>query len=86
MSTPHGKRGFFWEAWSQNKEAWLKVNAPATECSRISREFLAGERATLGERWFRQEYGCEFLETKGQLVSEEWLERIWTDRVKPLKF
>lgn len=85
MSTPHGKRGFFWEAWSGSKEEWLKINAPATECSRISREFLVGERATLGDRWFRQEYGCEFVETKGQLVSEEWLERIWTDRVPPLR-
>src|SRR5258708_2982243 len=52
MSTPYGRRGFFWETWAHGGTRWERFSVPATECPRISREFLAGERAALGERWF----------------------------------
>src|SRR5690349_14408099 len=32
----------------------------AEECPRIPREFLEEERASMGDRWFRQEYLCCF--------------------------
>ncbi len=64
MSTPWGKRGFFYEAWANGGEEWTRVLAPATECERISPEFLNGERLSMGERWFRQEYLCEFSDTE----------------------
>ena len=54
MSTPFGKRGFFYEAWI-GCEDWEKIRVPAPECSRIPAKFLAEERRTMGERWFRQE-------------------------------
>ena len=60
MSTPWGKRGFFHEAWANGGDEWTRVSAPATECERIRPEFLEGERVSMGERWFRQEYMCEF--------------------------
>jgi hypothetical protein len=72
MSTPYGKRGFFWEAWSGGEEDWERVEAPATECARISREFLDGEERTMGRRCFRQEYLCEF-EDAGASVFERRL-------------
>ena len=50
LSTPYGKRGFFWEAWDQGKEAWTRISVPATECPRISKKFLEAERLALGER------------------------------------
>ncbi len=85
MSTPFGQRGFFWEAWSgRTGEAWERVSVPATKCGRISAEFLAGERLALGERWFRQEYLCEFTEAEGARFSREMIERAFTDEVKPL--
>ena len=95
MSTPHGKRGFFWETWNresriENRKSavarWVTICAPATECTRISKRFLDEERAELGERWFRQEYLCEFLETDAQIFREDFIERAFTDRVKPLVF
>ena len=36
LSTPNGKRGFFWEEWAQGGEEWTRVMAPADECPRIS--------------------------------------------------
>lgn len=63
MSTPWGKRGFFYEEWTNGGDDWIRVSAPATECPRIRPEFLEGERRTMGERWFRQEYLCDFSDT-----------------------
>ncbi|HXN46998.1 MAG TPA: terminase family protein, partial [Bryobacteraceae bacterium] len=62
MSTPFGKRGFFWEEWEHGGAQWERVAVPATECPRIMPSFLKEERASLGDRWYRQEYLCEFLE------------------------
>ena len=66
ISTPKGKRGFFWETWElAGRPAgrdWVRIAVPATECSRFSKEFLERERAAVGEDWFRQEYLCEFVQ------------------------
>jgi hypothetical protein len=62
LSTPHGQRGVFFEAWDHGTE-WKRYRVPATECPRISLEFLEEERLTLGNWWYRQEYFCEFLDT-----------------------
>lgn len=71
MSTPFGKRGFFWDEWSKGGERWKRVSVKATDCPRIAAEFLDEERATLGERWFRQEYLCEFVQTDDCFFNEE---------------
>ena len=46
MSTPYGKRGFFWETWANGgrMRTWERSRAPATECTRISKGFLEEER------------------------------------------
>ena len=49
MSTPNGKRGFFWEAWANGGAEWTKVKAPATECARISKKFLEDEKKMSAE-------------------------------------
>lgn len=74
MSTPFGKRGWWYEAWQaahEGREAWDCYEVPASACPRISSHFLAEERASMGEWWFRQEYGCEFVEVLGGLFSPE---------------
>ena len=48
MSTPYGKRGFFWEAWERGGPEWERVRVPATECPRIRPEFLEEERRAMG--------------------------------------
>lgn len=70
MSTPYGKRGFFWEEWNQG-QGWTRITVSATQCPRIPRDFLEEERRTLGERWFRQEYLCEFTDVTSSLFREE---------------
>jgi hypothetical protein len=84
-STPFGRRGFFWEAWS-GKEPWHKVKITAGQCPRISPAFLAEERKAIGERWFKQEYLCEFLEAIGAVFSGEDIDRAIVPHVQPLEF
>ena len=84
MSTPFGKRGFFYEEWANGGDRWERLQVPATKCARISKEFLDDERASMGDRWFRQEYLCEFEDTGGSIFSRDVIERAFSPQVKPL--
>lgn len=84
MSTPFGKRGFFYEAWANGGARWQRFTTTATECPRIGCEFLEEERAAMGEQWFRQEYLCEFVDASASLFDREVIERAFSREVKPL--
>jgi hypothetical protein len=85
MSTPNGRRGFFWEAWERGGTEWERVRVPATECARIPWEFLEEERAAMGEDWFRQEYLCEFVDTHVGVFDGELVERAFDVDLEPLR-
>ena len=51
MSTPNGKRGFFYEEWAHGGDAWERIRVAAPDCPRIDPEFLAEERASGGDKW-----------------------------------
>ena len=84
MSTPNGKRGFFYETWSHGGEMWERYSVKATECPRIPPEFLEEERRVHGGLWFRQEYLCEFVEMDGTLFERRMVEDALADEVRPL--
>jgi hypothetical protein len=84
MSTPFGQRGFFWDEWTNHGERWTRVSIPATECPRISNEFLERERAVMTERWFRQEYMCEFVGTNDGLFDRVVIERAIDYSLRPI--
>jgi hypothetical protein len=69
LSTPFGKRGWFYEEW-QGTAPWERYRVPANEVPRISKEFLEQERAALGDLWFRQEYCCDFTSMSGLVYPE----------------
>lgn len=72
LSTPHGKRGFFYTASTEG--SWSRWTVPATEIPRITPEFLAEQRALMGERWFRQEFMCEFMELEDSVFDTAIIE------------
>lgn len=86
LSTPHGQRGFFYETWAHGGPEWERIQVPASECPRIAPEFLNEERAAMGDRWFRQEYGCEFTQSEDRLFDLELIQSAITDEFKPLRF
>ncbi len=52
LSTPYGKRGFFYDCWANGGDDWLRIEIPADQGRRITPEFLAQERRSLGESWY----------------------------------
>ena len=85
MSTPYGRRGFFYETWEHGGPEWERIRVTAAECPRIQPAFLAEERRAMGDRWFRQEYECEFSETAEGVFDRETLDRSFSDDFAPLK-
>ena len=81
LSTPFGTRGWWYEAW-RSKEPWERVQVAAADCPRISAAFLAEERRTLGEWWFRQEYECQFTESDTQAFALEDVEAAVSKELK----
>jgi hypothetical protein len=84
LTTPYGKRGAFYEEWSGGSDSWERYEVPASECPRISEEFLLEERAALPSLVFRQEYECTFEETEDQVFTTSMIERAVTSEVTPL--
>jgi hypothetical protein len=83
LSTPFGKRGWYYEAWAGG-DRWGRVRVPAADCPRISPAFLAEERRAIGERWFRQEYECSFEDVVGAVFSHDAIMGMLSDEVRPL--
>jgi hypothetical protein len=83
LSTPFGKRGVFYEEWTEG-QGWERYTVTAEECPRIPAEFLAEEREALGGRWYAQEYECRFMDTVDQVFATEVIDKAITEEVAPL--
>jgi hypothetical protein len=81
MSTPHGTRGWWFEAW-RSQERWERVEVPATACPRISADFLEEEQRTLGDWWYSQEYLCKFLDAQTQAFTRADVDQAFTEEVE----
>jgi predicted phage terminase large subunit-like protein len=79
LSTPHGKQGWFYEAWKSEQD-WHRERVTADQCARLKPEFLAEELIALGPAFYRQEYGCSFETMEGaEFPAEYFQESIWFD-------
>ncbi len=74
LSTPAGKRGFFHDVAESPIGEWERWTIPATEVPRITPEFLEEQRRLMGERSFRQEFLCEFLDTDDAVFATDLIE------------
>lgn len=70
LTTPFGKRGWFYNAWASDND-WNKVRVTADDCPRITEEFLDEEKQEIGDWWVRQEYYCEFVDAEDQLFGHD---------------
>jgi hypothetical protein len=83
LSTPFGKRGWFFEAWT-SPDSWDRYRIVADECPRITPDFLAEERRALGPRWFAQEYLCSFEDTIDAVFANEDIMAALSEDLAPL--
>lgn len=81
LTTPWGPRGHFYEAWQSKSQSWERITVKSSECSRITKEFLDGERLRLGQRWFSQEYECAFVASEDALFGDVLQKVVDDDKV-----
>jgi hypothetical protein len=75
LSTPFGKRGWFYEA-CKKQDQWDYYEVDATQCPRIAEEFLQEEEEGNGWYWVQQEYFCKFHDTVDSAFRAEDIERL----------
>jgi hypothetical protein len=84
LSTPFGKRGWFFDEWL-NGLGWQKHTILATECPRISPEFLEEERQSMPRAVFDSEYMCQFTEILDSAFGFDDVMSLISSDVKPLE-
>jgi hypothetical protein len=125
ITTPFGKRGWFYESWAgvhaddsaldlatvervladlafpieEYSEAsqvpgawegevpvstWTKTFAPVTYYPQLSKAYLANERRSIPDLWWRSEWCCEFVDLGEAVFSFDDLQRMLSDDVVPL--
>jgi hypothetical protein len=74
LSTPYHQRGWYYEEWRARHE-WDYWEVPATECGRISPEFLEEEQRKIGPYLYEENYLCMFHPSQDQVFSREMIDR-----------
>jgi hypothetical protein len=88
LSTPFGKRGFFFNVWTEAEGGadWNRTLIDAHQCPRIAPEWLERERQAMPDFWFRQEFLCEFRETLDSVFSFDEVQSTLSDTLEPFYF
>ncbi len=84
LSTPFGRRGFFFHEFTEGGADWQRVKITAHDVPRISEAWLAAEKAKIGDWWFKQEYECQFTETDDAVFGYDVVTAALSTDVKPL--
>jgi hypothetical protein len=74
LSTPGGRRGWLWDEWSGDGP-WHRVSITADMIDRISPEYIAAERVSMGPL-AEQEYFGAWLQDDTQYFSSAFVEKI----------
>jgi hypothetical protein len=84
LSTPFGRRGFFFHEFTEGGADWQRVRITAHDVPRISEEWLAAERDRIGAWWYEQEYLCTFVETDDAVFGYDVVTAALSEDVLPL--
>lgn len=74
LSTPWGRRGWFYEQAVAKNNVWKRWILPWTACPRISQSFINEERLINGDLWVRQEYEVSFEDTIDAVFASDQIE------------
>jgi len=84
MSTPWGKRGWWFQEWTSGGDDWRRIGVPATACPRIAPSFLKEQQRRMPRAWFDQEFMCRFEEAEGAVWSYEQIQAALDSELTPL--
>lgn len=91
LSSPFGTRGWWYgqkkmldeDRKRGRKPKWDYYEVPADQCPRITPEFLAEEKRSMGEWWFLQEYMCQFLDAQTAAFGAEEIDATFAEDAIP---
>jgi len=88
LSTPNGKRGVFYEEWTEGRR-WERYEVKADDLPETwflpsTAEYLEEERSTYPPWVYRQEYECSFEDTEDQWFATDLVQAAVSKDVKPL--
>jgi hypothetical protein len=83
LSTPAGRRGWFYQSWSSGDD-WHRTRVAASDCPRITKEFLDEELRELGAQRFSEEYGLEFIDPDEAVFPSAIIDNAFSAEVQPL--
>jgi hypothetical protein len=83
LSTPYGKRGFFYKACTQPGSPWTLIKIKADESGRLSPDALEEARRTLDPHAYAQEFGCEFLGDSTLYFDPELIAAAFDETLEP---
>ena len=84
LSTPHGRRGFFFALWDSEDPAWARTMITSPESPRISAAWLAEQKRNLPSYQFRQEFLCAFVQTDDAYFDADAIARAFDDGLPTL--
>lgn len=84
LSTPWGKRGFFYELHQEPANGWERHKVTVYESAQYTPERIAEVRAALGSFTFASDYECEFGDTDSQLFSTASVRAAFAPGIVPL--
>ncbi len=83
MTTPYGRRGWFWDLWTKSTGCFKQV-LTYHDCPRISSAFIKKEKKRLPDYIFRQEYLCEFVDPESSVFDYDDLIECISDEVETI--
>jgi hypothetical protein len=86
LSTPAGRRGWMHDAWTGGDQTWHRTRVPASECPRITKEFLAEELKELGALRYSEEYELEWIDPNSAVFPTSIIDAAFREDVSPLWF
>jgi hypothetical protein len=84
LTTPAGKRGWFFDAWTGDEGDWHRTKVAASDCPRITQAFLDEELRELGAQRFSEEYSLEFVDPDETVFPSAIIAAAFTPEVLPL--
>ncbi len=83
LSTPQGKRGFFYKATINKNYKLMQISA--RDCPRHTKKFLDQKKAEMSPVAFATEYLGEFIDDYNRKFTEEWIKKVCIIEKKEIK-
>ncbi|MBM3740918.1 MAG: hypothetical protein FJW39_34680 [Acidobacteria bacterium] len=84
MSTPNGKRGFFYREWTSADPNWLRIRSTAAHAPHLKQAFLDRQRANCEAGVYLEEYECQFRDAEGQIFAADDIDMAFSVDAGPI--